>query len=71
MCAAGELPADIPPSTLPSVRHTWHIHRAVLLNRAPDAQLAVSVIAPALDRAPGRDGARVVIPGTDCDGEET
>ena len=35
------------------------------MNRAPDAQLAVAVAAPALNLAPFDDGARVVIPRGD------
>jgi hypothetical protein len=34
---------------------TWHIHRAILLDRDPDAQLGVVVIAPAFDPAPESD----------------
>jgi hypothetical protein len=36
-----------------------HVHRAVLLHRAPDAQLAVVVKTPALDVAPSHEHARV------------
>jgi hypothetical protein len=37
-----------------------HVHRPKLIRRAPDAQLAVAVAAPALDGAPGHERARVL-----------
>ncbi len=36
-----------------------HVLGAVLSARAPDAQLAIAVVAPALKGAPGHDRARV------------
>ena len=41
---------------------TWHVHRAVLLQCVPNAQLAVEVPAPTLDSVPAHNGARVVTP---------
>ncbi len=49
-------------------RVTCHIRRAVLIRRAPDAQLAVAVRAPTLDPAPGHDRARVDVPRGDGNG---
>ena len=47
---------------------TGHIRRAVLIRRAPDAQLAVAVPAPALDPAARHYRARVDTPQGDGDG---
>ena len=44
---------------------TWHVHRAVLLQCVPNAQLAVLVPAPTLDSVPAHNGARVVTPQSD------
>ena len=38
---------------------TWSCHRAVLIARTPDTQLAIAVPAPALDTAPSHDDARM------------
>ncbi len=38
-----------------------HVHRPKLIRRAPDAQPAVDVEAPALDGAAGHERARVVV----------
>ena len=45
------------PCATPSI--TWHSHGAVLIRSAPDAQLPVAVVAPALDPASHLDRARV------------
>jgi hypothetical protein len=47
-----------------SSQHTSkaHIRRVVLSARVPVAQLAVAVVAPALDTAPAHYHARVVLP---------
>jgi hypothetical protein len=50
---------------------TFHIHRAVLIRVAPDAQLAEVIVAPAFDPAPALDGARVGISQGDSDGGDT
>jgi hypothetical protein len=47
---------------------TGHIHRAVLIRSAADAQLPVVVQAPALDPATGNYRARVIVAGADGDG---
>ena len=47
---------------------TWHIHWAVLIRGAADAQLPVVVRAPALDPAARHDRARVVPPQGDGGG---
>jgi hypothetical protein len=47
-----------------------YIHRAVLICRASDAQLADVVVSPTFDPAPHDDGARVVIARGDGDGGE-
>ncbi len=52
------------------LQRTCHIRRSVLILVAPDPQLAVVVVAPALDPAPGRNRARVVIPHGYGYGEE-
>ncbi len=44
---------------------TWHVHRAVLLVSASDAQLAIVVVPPALDAASSSEGARVQSPQND------
>jgi hypothetical protein len=49
-------------SRAPTPYGTCHIRRSALTFVAPDPQLANKVRAPALDLAPGRDRARVVIP---------
>ncbi len=54
----------VPPNSLA----TWNIHWAVLPSRAPDAQLALLVAAPALDPATGDYRARVIYPRGDGDG---
>ena len=47
---------------------TGHIRRAALIRRVPDAQLAVAVVAPALDSTSRHDHARVAIIQGDGDG---
>jgi hypothetical protein len=51
---------------------TCHIRRSVLILVAPDPQLALPVVAPALDPAPGHDRAHVGRPrgdgGETCEG---
>ena len=49
-------------------KHTWHIRRAVLIARAPDAQLANPVAAPALDTALCHDDACVARTQGNSDG---
>ena len=44
---------------------TWHFHRAVLLQCAPNAQLAVEIPAPTLDSVPSHNCARVVTSQSD------
>ncbi len=59
---------------LDATRHTHrtcHIHRAVLIAHAPDAQLSVVVVAPALDTATIHYDARVVPIGCNGDGGDT
>ncbi len=46
------------------------IHRAYLLDRAPDAQLPVVVFAPALEPTPHHDGARVRVPQGNSSGSD-
>jgi hypothetical protein len=50
---------------------TWHVHRAVLLHGTPDAQLAVAVVAPALEAPPRLDRARVGFPQGNDGGRDT
>jgi hypothetical protein len=50
---------------------TCHIRRSVLTFVVPDPQLAIIVVAPALDPTPGHDRARVNIPHGYGDGGET
>ena len=47
-----------------------HVLGAVLSAPSPDAQLAVAVVAPALDAAAGHDRARVRFSQGDGDGSE-
>ncbi len=60
-----------PFTRTPAPRGTCHIRRSVLTFEAPDPQLAITVGAPALDPAPGRDRACVVSPRGYGDGGET
>jgi hypothetical protein len=68
-----QLPLSLfrPPSPrAPAPRGTCHIRRSVLTFVAPDPQLALIVVAPALDPAPGGDHASVEIPRGYGDGGE-
>jgi hypothetical protein len=58
------------PRGTPHPFRTWHRQGAHLLRRAPDPQLAVTVVAPAHDLATRHDGARVGIPRGDGGGGE-
>ncbi len=51
-----------------NIVNTWHIRRAVLIARAPDAQLANIVAAPALDTALCHDDACVARTQGNSDG---
>jgi hypothetical protein len=63
-----------PPHSQPhlslSLSETWHIHRNILVTDLSDAQLTITVSAPALDAPPENNRARVVIPQSDGDGVE-
>ena len=53
---------------------TWpkiHIHREALFSSSLDAQLAVVVVAPALDLPPGHNSTRVGIPQSYSNGSDS